>query len=296
MHIRRILSTSITILGITAALAVAQLPRENLAKDPAYIAKTAAAIDKMVGQNLATKRVTAQKEADDPTFLRRAYLDIVGRIPSAAEAEAFLKDTDAQKRNKLVDKLLESQGYVQHMQTFFSDMLRAQSKLGDSSRSGVPYLRWIRKSIIDNKPYDKMVHELLNSSGRAWAKDNGAVVYFERDRGMPLDNMANTTRIFLGTHIECAQCHDHPYDNWKQLDFYEMAAFTHGLGSKTGNKISEEIYKREQAAEKAGGANKEPHHSAGGLCWKRRQAGRTRESEIHFARRTQRQQQERGRP
>ena len=130
-----------------------------------------------------------------------------------------------------MDKLLASEGYRQHMFIWMSDILRATQRMGDSTRSGVPYLRWIREAVNTNKPWNKVVMDLLTASGRAWEPGNGAVGYFERDRGMPLDNMANTTRIFLGTHIECAQCHDHPYDKWKQTDFYEMSAFTHGLES-----------------------------------------------------------------
>ena len=177
--------------------------------------------------------------------MRRLYLDAIGRIPTYAEAKAFLDSSAPDKREKLVDELLASEGYVGHMYNYLCDLLRATSSLGtDGTRSGIPYLRWIRESVAQNKPYDKLTYELITTSGGGWEPGKGAVGYFERDRGMPLDNMANTTRIFLGTHIECAQCHDHPYDKWKQLDFYEMSAFTHGL--KTGNRDARSQYANEK--------------------------------------------------
>jgi hypothetical protein len=210
----------------------AQLAKKttNPASDPAWIKKAAAEIDKRMGMGFAKAKVTPISAADDAKWLRRMYLDSIGRIPSHDEAKAFLDDTAPDKREKLVEKLLNSEGWVSHTYNWYADILRATSRLGtDGTRSGVPYLRWLRESIATNKPWNQMTYELLNASGGGWEAGKGAVGYFERDRGMPLDNMANTTRIFLGTHIECAQCHDHPYDKWKQTDFYEMSAFTHGM-------------------------------------------------------------------
>jgi hypothetical protein len=227
--------------------ASAQLARkeQNLANDPAWLKKTALEIDKRLAGGFAKQAVKPLPAADDARWMRRFYLDAIGRIPTYEEAKAFLDDSSAGKREKLVDQLLASEGYTGHMYNYFCDLLRATSNLGtDGTRSGVPYLRWIRESVATNKPFDKFTYELLTTNGGGWEPGKGAVGYFERDRGMPLDNMANTTRIFLGTHIECAQCHDHPYDKWKQLDFYEMSAFTHGL--KTGDRGANAKYANEK--------------------------------------------------
>jgi hypothetical protein len=86
---------------------------------------------------------------------------------------------------------------------------------------------FVKESLRENKPYDAFVREMVAAQGKAW--DNGAIGYYMRDRGMPLDNMANTVRVFLGTRIECAQCHNHPFDKWTQMQFYKMAAFTYGV-------------------------------------------------------------------
>jgi hypothetical protein len=256
---RFLLSLKVRLAGTTlvmmaaGAVAHAQLAKKvvDLPNDPAWIKKTAAEIDKRVGQEFIKAKVTPQPVAEDAKWLRRVYLDSIGRIPSYDEAKSFLDDTSADKRAKLVDKLLNSEGYVSHTYNWYCDILRATSKLGtDGTRSGVPYLRWIRESIANNKPWDKMVYELLTTNGGGWEPGKGAVGYFERDRGMPLDNMANTTRIFLGTHIECAQCHDHPYDKWKQKDFYEMSAFTHGM--VTGSSDERKKYVNEKYNGKTG--------------------------------------------
>ncbi len=220
---------------LTAAPAAAQLAKKqvNYSTDAAWLKKAALEIDKRVGQGFQKYKVTAIPAAEDSRWLRRVYLDVIGRIPSYDEAKAFLDDSGADKRDKLISKLFDSEGYVSHMYNYTGDLLRATSRLSDGTRSGVPYLRWLRESIAANKPWDTLTYELLTPTGGGWEVGKGAVGYYERDRGMPLDNMANTTRIFLGTHIECAQCHDHPYDKWKQSDFYEMSAFTHGMTTGT---------------------------------------------------------------
>lgn len=241
----------------TAALclanpAMAQLggKPKNPANDPAWIKKATMEIDKRLGAGFQKNAVKPLPAADDARWMRRFYLDAIGRIPTYDEAKAFLDDSAPDKREKLIDRLLESEGYAGHMYNYFCDLLRATNSLGiDGTRSGVPYLRWIRESVAANKPFNEFTYELLTTNGGGWEPGKGAVGYFERDRGMPLDNMANTTRIFLGTHIECAQCHDHPYDKWKQLDFFEMSAFTHGL--KTGSRDERAKYANDKYNGKA---------------------------------------------
>jgi hypothetical protein len=163
----------------------------------------------------------------DEVFLRRTYLTVVGRIPSLDEAQAFFTWKDPAKRAKLVDALLASEGYVHHFFNYWSDVLRAQSQGVAGTTTAQNYLNYLRDSLRTNKPYDQLVHELVSSEGTCF--DTGAVGYYMRDRGMPLDNLSNTTRVFLGTRMECAQCHDHPFDTWTQKQFYEMAAFTHNM-------------------------------------------------------------------
>ena len=208
---------------------IPKLPRPLQERQLLQLAQGA---DTLVEQQLRKYNSRPNKTIDDETFLRRAYLKIIGRIPSIEETYAFLQNRNrTSKRRQLVDQLLNSEGYASHWFHFWADILRAKDRTqGASGATGRPYVSFIKDFIHSNKPYDQFVRELISSSGPIWEKGNGAVGYYFRDRGMPLDNMANTVRIFLGTSLECAQCHDHPFDRWTQKQFYEMSAFTHGVG------------------------------------------------------------------
>jgi len=187
-------------------------------------------IDQLVNQGLRQNDLQPNGPISDQQFVRRIYLAASGRIPTAEEAREFLADGATDKRDALIDKLLESEGYVSHFYNYWADILRINQKLGRSGRSNeYAYKNWVKNSLRENKPYDQMVRELVTAEGHVW--ENGATGYYQRDRGMPLDNMANTVRIFLGTRLECAQCHDHPFDSWSQTDFFHMASFTYGVKS-----------------------------------------------------------------
>ena len=207
------------------------LPEFQKPLSPSVLQANSRYIDSLIEKRLKSYNLRPNKIASEEVFLRRAYLKIIGRIPTFEEAEQFLENRDrSQKKSDLVDSLLGSHGYVSHWFHFWADILRAKENLGNRV-SGRPYIDYIRESIATNKPYDDWVKEMLSASGAMWEKGNGAVGYFVRDRGMQLDNMSNTVRIFLGTSLECAQCHDHPFDRWTQKQFYEMAAFTEGAGN-----------------------------------------------------------------
>lgn len=195
---------------------------------PSDFRSEAAAIDSLLEADWKKHQLKGNPSTDDNTFLRRIYLDIVGRIPTTREAEAFLTSKDSQKRSKLIDQLLASEAYVQHAFNYWADVLRVTSNGNQTGPiTGAAYASFVKESLRDNKPYDQFVRDLVAAQGKAW--ENGAIGYYMRDRGMPLDNMANTVRIFLGTRIECAQCHNHPFDKWTQMQFFQMAAFTYGM-------------------------------------------------------------------
>ena len=185
-------------------------------------------IDAIIESHLADNELTRNPEIDDATFLRRIYLDAIGRIPNIDEAEEFLQSDASQKRSDLIDELLDSYGYVSRQFNFFADLLRVKTRLTNNAPGG-PYIDFIKDSLEENKPYDQLVFELLAADGALLERGNGAVGYHLRDRNMPEDNMSNTVRIFLGTRLECAQCHDHPFDKWTQRQYFEMVAFTGGI-------------------------------------------------------------------
>ncbi len=186
-----------------------------------------ARIDKIVNYGLKKYRQRANKRADDYTFVRRIYLDVIGRIPTYKEVLAFKNDSRSNKREALIDALIDSEGYVSHSFNYWADVLRIR----DVQDALYPenYAAFVKESFRKNKPYDKFVYELLTAKGELHKPGNGATGYYMRDAGMPLDNMSNSMKVFLGTSMECAQCHDHPFDRWTQLDFYKLAAFTSGI-------------------------------------------------------------------
>lgn len=185
-------------------------------------------IDKLIEAGYARHNVKPNPLASDEVFLRRVYLDIVGRIPSHDEAVAFLDSADPAKRGKLIDRLLDSEGYVSNQFNYWADLLRLQSQMRYVPAQ--PYLDYVKDSIRNNKPYDQMVRELVTAEGYTW--ENGAAGYYLRDVGMPLDHMSNTIQVFLGTQLVCAQCHDHPFDSWTQMQYYKLAAFTYGVETR----------------------------------------------------------------
>jgi len=203
--------------------ALSRLPRTR-------ITAAAAEIDQRIDADLQAIGLKPTPRTTDAVFARRIYLDLIGRIPTGAEASAFLASSDSEKRAALIDHLLESPGYDSHLFNWFADLLRVKSKM--KAASGEAYIDYLKTEIEENTPYDELVRELLTSSGPALERGNGAVNFYLRDRGMPEDNMSNTVRIFLGTRLECAQCHNHPFDKWTQRQYFEMVAFTGGLQYK----------------------------------------------------------------
>ena len=187
-------------------------------------------IDAILARHWRAKGIAANPPASDEVFLRRVYLDLAGRIPTVREAEAFYAATDPAKRDRLIDALLGGEGYVQRYFHLWADALRLQSKSRTmGALTGAAYADWLKRSLRDDKPYDAMVRELVTAKGQAI--DVPAIGFYVRDTGMPLDHAAVTARVFLGTRIECAQCHDHPFDpSWTQMRFYKTAAFTYGFG------------------------------------------------------------------
>lgn len=195
-------------------------------------------IDQKIDRRLKSYRQRPNKEVTDEAFLRRAYLKIIGRIPTVSETEEFMSNRNSSARGKLIDKLLASKGYTHNWFIYWADILRATGRV-DRGADGIPFVRYIQQSISENKPYNLFVHDMLAATGPLWGRGNGAVGYFYRDIGMGLDSMSNTVRVFLGTSLECAQCHDHPFDRWTQKQFYEMAAYTYGAHQPKNNESTE---------------------------------------------------------
>ena len=198
---------------------------------PAAALPESARIDAILAKEWQKNKLQPNAPATDDVFLRRIYVDIAGRIPTSDEAREFLASTDKDKRAKLIDKLLASDGYTANFFNYFADILRLQTDT-KGQLTGYAYADWLKQALTKNQPWDSMVRELITADGSSWK--SGAVGFYMRDQGMPLDHMAAYVQVFLGTQMVCAQCHDHPFDKWSQLDYYHMAAYTYGTDAKKG--------------------------------------------------------------
>lgn len=180
-------------------------------------------LDSVLEKQYITVNVTPLDRVNDDTFIRRAYLTIVGRNPTYEEYEMFNKVNNPNKRQGLIQFLLKHPGNISHMFNFWAESLRLRDRLSNINNfSGGPYIDYIKDSIAANKPYNKFVTDLLTSTGSYY--DNPATGYFYRDLGMPLDNLIGTGKVFMGVDIGCAQCHDDPFQDFTQMQFYQMAA------------------------------------------------------------------------
>jgi hypothetical protein len=186
-------------------------------------------IDELLAQGWQKAGVQPNPAANEEVLVRRLYLDIVGRIPSVEETQAYLKSSDPEKRSKLIDSLLGSTGHTSHMFNYWADVLRLSDNV-KGRLTAEAYEEWLKKQLHANTPYDQMVRNLLTTDGGVW--DSGSIGFWQRDENK-LDHLAYTVQVFLGTSIVCAQCHDHPFDKWTQMDYYHMAAFTWGMDTKS---------------------------------------------------------------
>ena len=203
-----------------------------------------AAINNILGSSYKKHSVKVPPKLDDAHFARRLYLKVAGRIPTHEELTSYLADTSKTKKTQLINQLVESSAFDSQMFNWWADLLRIKSRMrgGNQIGAGQLYVHWVKEQVKNNVPFDDMAYNLITAEGYPW--ENGAVGYYLRDAGMPLDNMSNTTQIFLGTQMVCAQCHNHPFDRWTQMEYYQMASYTYGINSSRGGNIQSKIRKQ----------------------------------------------------
>jgi hypothetical protein len=166
----------------------------------------------------------------DEQFLRRVTLDLTGQLPVPADVTEFVADRDPNKRAKLIDKLLASDEYAQHWAQYWRDVVG--SRIADPRGRLLmrPFEAWMTDELKNNRSWDSMVRAMLTAEGTCEMDDNGqhgANFFLASHRGPDAANeqAAETARVFLGIQIQCAQCHDHPFDNWNRHQFHELAAY-----------------------------------------------------------------------
>jgi Protein of unknown function (DUF1549)/Protein of unknown function (DUF1553) len=214
--------------------------------DPARFASDARAltvrIDGVLAARWAAAKVQPAAIADDGEFLRRASLDLIGKIPTAAEARDFLDDPSPNKRQALVERLLDSPAYTTRATENWRKLLLPEADTQDQARAVAgSFEAWLRKKVIEEAGYDRIVREILTAKLTMGTLDAPVVAsvdpspaaYFVAKESKPENIASGVASVFLGLRLECAQCHKHPFANWKQEQFWSLAAFFAGTAPET---------------------------------------------------------------
>jgi hypothetical protein len=218
-------------------------------------------IDELVFKKLAGIGMPPSTICDDATFLRRAAIDIAGRLPNAEETQRFLSETNAMKREQWIDTLLDSSEYADYFANKWTALLRNKRTDAKQMRSTYAFHDWIRDSLIENKPYDQFVREILTATGDI--DDNPAVAWYRQVKD-PTSELEDTAQLFLGQRLQCAQCHHHPFEKWSQQDYYSFAAFFSQVSRKAGPRPGEEmVFHRRGVASATNKKTKQPAKPAG---------------------------------
>jgi len=199
----------------------------------------AARVDALIEERLSAESTVSAPRSDDAEFLRRAYLDLGGRIPPASRVRQFLADSRSNKRQAVVDELLDSSLYVVHFSNVWRKALLPETQADPQARVLVPgFEAWLRQQLAGDANYASMVREIVTvplgagvAPERLMARGTrpSPLAYYQAKQIKPENLAASTARTFLGIRIECAQCHDHPFDSWKQDEFWSFAAFFAGM-------------------------------------------------------------------
>ncbi|MFL2870010.1 MAG: DUF1549 and DUF1553 domain-containing protein [Pirellulaceae bacterium] len=186
-------------------------------------------VDELVFEKLVQLGLPASQISDDATFMRRVTVDVIGRLPTSVEAEAFLTDQGPEKRSKYIDYLLASTDYADYFANKWSAILRNKRRNDNDKLATFGFFNWIRQSMHSNKSYDQFVAEIITATGTAG--QNPAVAWYREVKDQAAQ-VEDTAQLFLGLRIQCARCHHHPFERWSQQDYYGFAAFFSRVGRK----------------------------------------------------------------
>ncbi len=194
-------------------------------------------VDDHVQARWKALNLTPSPLADDATFLRRAYLDAIGTLPTPEEVRAFLDDRSPDRRAALIDRLLARGEYADFWAVKWGDLLRNQRKgQRENQRGTYAFHAWIRNALATNMPYDRFVRSIIAAQGTV--DQHPPVIWYRTVRNRT-HQTNDTSQLFLGTRINCAQCHNHPYEKWSQDDYYRFQAFFARMGTKAGETAQE---------------------------------------------------------
>ena len=180
-------------------------------------------IDNRIAAAWGEQKIVPAGPSTDAEFLRRVFLDLVGTIPSYDETTAFFNDISADKRARLIDRLLDDPRFAQHQADVWDQVLFGRNPPGFGTNTREGFQNWLKKQFAENVPYDQWARAILKAEGNT--ADDGPAMWYVQYNRKPEDATEALTQKFLGVQLQCARCHDHPFEEWTQLDFYGMAAF-----------------------------------------------------------------------
>lgn len=195
-------------------------------------------VDEHVFANLTKLGIPPSARCDDSTFLRRATLDIGGRLPTESESATFLASRELDKRDRLIEELLRSPDYADYFANKWTALLKNRRDDSSDIVSNFAFHAWVRDGLLANKPYDQFVRELLGATGNVIG--NPPVAWYKRvqDQKQQIEDVA---QLFLGVRMQCAQCHHHPFERWSQDDYFSLAAFFSQVGRKPSSTRGEDF-------------------------------------------------------
>lgn len=212
--------------AIMSSGAMADEPTETVSAGPLPLHEF---IDAKIRQNWTDNEIEPSAIADDEEWIRRVYLDMVGRIPSLKETEAFLADKNPRKRSIIIDELLGHDDFVRNLTTIWTNNCIGRGEPRRVSRRGME--KFFREAFAKNRPWNEVVVDIITASGHF--EENGAVNYILAQMQMndeAVQLTAMTTRLFLGLQVQCTQCHNHPFNKWQQSQFWEFNSFFRQVG------------------------------------------------------------------
>jgi hypothetical protein len=187
-------------------------------------------IDELVFSKLKRVNIVPSALSSDREFVRRVYLDTVGLLPTLDESQRFLESKDPQRRARLIDELIDRPEFAEVWATRFGDLLRV-GLYDQRSKGGRLMYSWLRKAMLEDKPFDQFATELITASGNLYFNP-ASNFYYITEFSEPENIATNVSQVFLGVRIECARCHNHPWEKWTQEDFWGFAAFFGRMGVK----------------------------------------------------------------
>ncbi|MBH55821.1 MAG: hypothetical protein CMJ82_01390 [Planctomycetaceae bacterium] len=195
-------------------------------------------IDDHVWTRLSSLGIQPSHVADDAVFLRRVYLDTIGTLPTIEESRRFLTDPSADKRSTLIATLLERPEYADYWAMKWADILRVDREIIKSPGT-IAMTRWLRSQLAANRPYDEFVSDIVTAQGNTNSESAAAMYLVHND---PEKLARSVSQVFLGVRIECAQCHQHPFERWGQEDYFAFAGFFSGVKNKKLPAAGTKIY------------------------------------------------------